>query len=192
MSSAEVGICNQSLSLCSANRIISLEDSTSIESSLCAELYPAVRDELLEDGDFSFATHRVELAALITAPAFPGDTYYTALPGDFLHAQAVYDNPDAIRMSNYIIEGDNIITDFSPVYLVYTRAITDPTKFSKLMRKALYFELASQLCIPLTEDPKREASLAKRAEYWREKAIASDGVQGSQRRYRESQAIEVR
>lgn len=191
MSVSEVSICNKALGLLAQDQIISLTDPESIQADLCQRLYPSVRQEMLEAGDWSFAMKRAELAALSTAPEFGWD-YKSQLPSDTLRVVGVWDNTYMTGRQEYRREEDTLLTNFSPVYVKYIFDLEDPNKFSPLFRKVLYTELAAQLCVPLTEDAKKEEMLTNRALFLLEEAEARDALQGSQERYAESRFFEVR
>ncbi len=76
----EVGVANAALRRLGANIIASFTEGT--KSANCAtEFYEETRDGLLRVHNWNFATKRVKLAQLATAPVFGYDHSY-ALPAD--------------------------------------------------------------------------------------------------------------
>ena len=79
---SEVSICNQALSLVGAKSITSLDDDVN-EAKLCKLNYAPVRDAVLAEHDWTFATRWETLAA--SANPAPGEfTNEFPLPSDVL------------------------------------------------------------------------------------------------------------
>ena len=191
MATSEVSLCNSALALLAANRITALGDDSQEESLICEDLFPEVRDQIIESNDWTFATERIQLGASASSPVF-GFDYEATLPSEVLRVLGVWEDPDSDKRGKYKVEGSTIRTDFSPVYVKYIKQITDVTKISPMARKAIYLELAAQLCVPLTEDMKRQENLSKMATFALDEAAALDGIQGSQERVTSDAFIRVR
>ncbi|HAA91643.1 MAG TPA: hypothetical protein DCS82_01035 [Rhodospirillaceae bacterium] len=90
---SEVEICNAALSkigISGNNRITSLSQNTK-NAKACDERYATLRDLLLEQHTWNFATKRLQLAASSTAPSYEFE-YSFPLPPDWIRTIEVHDN----------------------------------------------------------------------------------------------------
>ena len=87
-------------------------------------------------------------------PPAHGFTFSLQLPSDFLR---LWDVNDGAR--DYKIEGDQILINDSNPSLVYTRLVTDVTKFDSLFSRAFAVQLAKDLCIAITKSDERMKAL---------------------------------
>lgn len=177
--SSEVDICNLALSHFGQDASIDAIDPPdgSAEADHAATFYPIARDELLEEGDFSFARKRAALTQLVNDR--PDWVYKYALPSDVLKARRVLDasyDDDLTDAQPFELEGATLYTDVQSAVLVYTFKLVDPTKFSPLMRTALSWRLASYLVGPITKDPtgRTQGALYQRSQVELAKAMTSD------------------
>jgi len=67
---SEVSICNQALSLLAVPSILALDPEEGPEASLCATNYAPLRDSLLSEASWSFATRRYQLTPVVDEPAY--------------------------------------------------------------------------------------------------------------------------
>jgi len=196
---SEIGICNQALNMAkNSKRITSLTQRTK-EANLCEELYFDFRDQLLEMHYWNFAMGRVQLAAdTDDTPAFGFDFAYQ-LPADFLKIRAVYDNNrsggEGVNIGSipYKHEGDNIMTDATECFLVYTKRVSDPNLMSGLFRRALSRLMSSTLAMALSNSASRSEMLEKifeNVDYPRAKS--SDSIQDYPDQMPESEWVTVR
>jgi hypothetical protein len=142
---SETGICNAGLIKLGESTITSLSDSSKA-ARLCNERYAELRDLLLRDHLWQFAIKRLELAQSTTAPIFNWDYAYP-LPSDCIRII----EPD-IKDFPFKVEGNNIITNESAVYLKYIARVTDPNDFSVSFRECLSLKIAWELAVPLTDN----------------------------------------
>ncbi len=190
MAASEVSICNSALTLLAANRITVLGDDTSVESMMCDDLYEEAVKEVLEAGDWSFATKRVQLSAITEAPL--GYNKQSLLPGECIRVLGVWNSESFDIRGNYAKEGRYILTDFSPIFVKYIRYVDDPSQFSPLFVRAVYTNLAQKMCVPLTENQKRARALMEEAIGYLGEAATMDGLQGTQERFKSDAFIRVR
>lgn len=191
MATSEVTISNSAIAILAGSPILVLGDVDSRESVLCESLYPVARDEILEAADWTFAIKRVELAAASEEPVSRWN-YKVLLPGEHIRTLGVWTDSDCTCREKYAQEDGYILVDRVPIFLKYIYRVTDPTKFSPLFIRTLYTSLASKLCVPLTEDMKRETALSQQVEFYLDEAATMDGLQGSQERIKSNAFIEVR
>lgn len=186
---SEISICNRALALLGQDKIVSFADENNV-AEICATLYPAARDKCLEDRKWSFALHREVLAPLVDAPAFEY-AYQFKIPSDCLILRSVTSS-DVDDRTQWVREGDLILTDLSEIYIIYTRTVINPDLFTNGFIEALTFKLASDMAIPITESAKVRDTYEQ--DYFRKiaEAGATDGGQGKQERLRSDILIRSR
>ena len=143
-----VTICNIALGRIGQNRIMSLDDA-SPAARYCRLFYEPTRDEVLRSHPWNFAKKRVKLSKLADAPAF-GWANAFQLPADCLRPIRVNQWEPYEADDNYVIEGDQILTDQDEVELLYIAQIEDTSLFDSLFVKALSVQLAAVLVTTLT------------------------------------------
>lgn len=143
---SEADICNRALNLIGAKRINALSDSTE-NARACNDIYDQVRDQILEEQDWSFASIRQELSADPTAPTGDDYNYRYNLPTSpkCIVVRGIVNNEGA----DYQIEGDFLLTNETSVTIRYTAQITDTSKFTEGFIAALAGRLALELSYKL-------------------------------------------
>jgi hypothetical protein len=161
-----VQICNMALShIGSSARVTSLSPPDgSVEAGHCATFYDQARTEMLEPGTWRFALKRADLASVTNDSTQWAYAY--ALPSDCMRALRVFpvDTPltvfdDAINTfvandqasARFDLEGDVLRTNADDAVLLYTRDVTDTTKFTPSFTSALGYLLASYLAGPIVK-----------------------------------------
>lgn len=154
---SETNICNLALQqMGRSTRIASLAETTTEAGPICALQYPISRDAVLRSFPWNFAATRAELTAHAEDPAFEFDNYYK-LPSDYLWLRKIidaYDEPYKIERFSSSSSGviKVIATNLgSPIQIVYTARVTDPTEFEPLFIQTLAARLAAEIAIPLSE-----------------------------------------
>ena len=159
-----VEICNAALSMLGIPRITSL-DGSSTSAELCRIHYPVLRDRVLRDHLWSFATAFADLQQL--AEESPDDRFgfVCSLPVDLIRLVAVQNGGRCRKIS-----GAKLLVECYPARIVYIRRITNPEEFDGNFTEALQYLLAAELCMANT----RDANLANfyRQEYERRLAVA--------------------
>jgi len=146
---SKTSICNIAVSRLGQTQITSLTDNTDKKARLCNVFFDHLRDTLLQEQWWSFATKRETLSQLVATPDSEFDYYYQ-LPSDCITPRYLVD--DTIE---YRIEGDRLATDESTasnVELVYTKRETDTAKFTAHFSDLLAYRIALELVIPLKID----------------------------------------
>ncbi len=166
---SDIDICNLALLRLGTRSSISALTEGSTEANACALAYPIVRDTLLAQHRWSFATRRVALADLGNPPDNWAFRY--AYPPDCLHARALHPpappqptgGPPAVDATSLPFEvsadcdasGNPIrivLADQPGAELVYTARITTAAQFDAGFVEALSWTLAAELAITLTGD----------------------------------------
>jgi hypothetical protein len=135
----------------------------SAEAGYCAAFYDQARTEMLEPGTWSFALKRSNPAEVVNESE--AWAYAYAKPSDalrvlrvlrpsvavtvFTQDQQVYPHTDDRDGAPFDTEGQVIYTNTPDATIVYTRDITDSTKFTASFNAALSYLLASYLAGPI-------------------------------------------
>ena len=174
---SETDIANVALRLVGGTRITSFTQATP-NANAVNDIFSEIRDTLLEF-PWNFATQRVQLAQLTTAPSF-GFDYAYALPADWLYTISVHDNDGGYGTIDYreeqVASQKVISTDHSSVYLVSVKREIDPNLMPASFRMALASTLARNLAITLANSNVLEDQLAARAEKDLAKAKSIDAM----------------
>jgi|TARA_R100000049_G_C1952698_1_gene101942 hypothetical protein len=144
-----VEICNSSLNILGATRIVSLtEDSKN--ARLLNQRYEPVRDAVFRAHPWNCLLKRVELAQDTATPAFEYSYQYT-LPSDCLRViRSQYS--EVSTGEEYRVEGRKILSDESTIKILYVAKITDPNEFDTLLRETVAARLAHELCFAITQN----------------------------------------
>ena len=167
------------------NGVIQDPNEQSKEADLCNRFYDMVRKYVLRDFPWNFAETRVTLPSLGTPPQNWGYNYQ--LPSDLI--KALYITLPGVRrprtdiMPSWQIVGAQshdafgttvysrqLVTDMSPVELVYTADIQRLGAWDPMAFSALAYRLAAEVAIPMKAST-QIAQFAMQA-YYREASIA--------------------
>ena len=176
----EVSICNQALGWVGGDLITAFTDGT-VEAKLCEANYAALRDAVLEDHAWVFATKRDTLTPLTEPPDW-GFGQAFLLPPDTIRVLEVDDTTQGFGTMEWVREGRQIHADAERIFLRYTSRVVDTAQFSPAFVQALAQRIAAEFAIPLAES--RELQVNHWAVY-NEKisnAAATDGMQGRRER----------
>lgn len=143
---AEIDLINSGLAKLGEQALLSVTDD-SPAGRLANRHYPDLRDALLREYPWNFATRRASLAAETTAPDWEFANSYP-LPSDCLRVVAL-NNPDMISWRN---ENRRILTDLSaPLQIKYVAQITDVNAMDPAFRDTLAARLAMEWAEPLAQ-----------------------------------------
>tara|TARA_R100000781_G_scaffold9377_5_gene8177 strand:+ start:12092 stop:12670 length:579 start_codon:yes stop_codon:yes gene_type:complete len=144
-----VEICNSSLNILGANRIVSLtEDSKN--ARLLNQRYEPVRDAVFRSHPWNCLLKRVELAKDSDTPAFEYSYQYT-LPSDCLRVIRSQYSEDSTG-EEYRIEGRKLLSDEGTIKILYVAKITDPNEYDTLLQETIAARLAHELCFAITQN----------------------------------------
>lgn len=144
---SEVSICNSALINIGAGTITSLTQGVK-NANACNEQYFKLRDQLFRQHTWNFSLKRVKLGQLSATPVSEFDFQY-ALPSDWLRTVEVHDNDAALGRVEYRIEGQNILSNATNIYLRYVSRITDPNVMPADFREVLAWRLSMALAIKI-------------------------------------------
>ena len=172
MAASDVVICNLALNHIGSDALLSSINPPdgSVESGYCARYYPVARQELIETFPWTFAKTRVALSALSTNPSSVW-TYAYAEPSDMIQPQRILTTStldvygffpfggllraDEVALfsergsANFEVENGVVLTHEENAVLLYTRDITDTSRFTAGFTVALSYLLASYLAGPI-------------------------------------------
>lgn len=159
---SEIEICNLALSELGQGPILNLLDPQNRPEQLCALHYPIVRDAVLAEAPWAFATQRFELDAVLPGPAWGSENRFI-IPAGVLHVWRVYKDAALFRpfqAEDWVREGNAILCPrFDKIYIKAIMRITDTTTFNVLFTEAVYTRLAANMCIAITESTKLQGAL---------------------------------
>lgn len=171
MATSDVAICNLALNHIGADALLSSINPPdgSVEAGYCARYYPIARQELIEMFAWTFAKTRVALSQ-VDNPSTVW-TYAYAAPSDLIQPQRILTTStldaygffpfggllraDEVALftergsANFESEGGVILTHEENAVLLYTRDVTDTSKFTPGFTVALSYLLAGYLAGPI-------------------------------------------
>lgn len=171
MATSDVVICNLALNHLGSDALLSSINPPdgSTESGYCARYYPVARQELIEMFPWTFAKTRVALSQ-VTNPSSTW-TYAYAAPSDMVQPQRILTastldaygffpfggllRADEVALftergsAQFESENGMLLTHEPDAVLLYTRDITDTSKFTAGFTVALSYLLASYLAGPV-------------------------------------------
>jgi len=140
----DVSICNSALIKLGVNVIGGLDEDTKA-ARLCKARLAYLRNKVLEDHNWGFATKFVELASVsVGSLDLNGWGYAYQVPADFLRMQRGEDWDEAYETFNAYL-----LADVEPSKIRYTAKITDPGKFTYAFAECLSWRLAADLAYAL-------------------------------------------
>ena len=195
---SEVEICNLALNHLGGYRIQSLEDRNK-QANFCKNLYPSLRDTVLEAHDWTFARKRITLA-LLSDESFDGWTYAYQLPNDCLNPRLIHNSvsnseQDKIEFELVGNEAKNrriILTNQVDAVLIYTAQTTDANMFSATFKDALAWLMASYLAVPLLGKANLQSQFFELYEISIGRARSSSANKGSKKPDDKNDYVEAR
>jgi hypothetical protein len=140
-------LCNAALARLNAGQISDYDSDTSNKADQCRLHLPLILEEILGCHDWNGVSKRAELNENATPPDFGYDHAFD-LPADFIR----FCGEDEQDVDEYIVEGNQILTDAEEVYIRY---VFGPAAFSDLpgyILPAIIAALAARLCKHLTSN----------------------------------------
>ena len=118
-----VGICNAALVAAGVDPIQSYDASESHTAEVCVIQLPLVRDVVLGDLHWRFATGRWKVAEDANPPTW-GKAHRYLRPADTITVRDASDGTESL--TDWALEGNYVVTDqASPIYLLTTDRVTD-------------------------------------------------------------------
>ena len=137
-------IANEALILVGEKRIVSIEDTTSLNASFINGIWDTTVKEVSTALPWRCLTKRTSLPRDADGPAFGWDYSFT-LPTDHLRDLYLNDRSAPDR-DYYSIEGKKIVTNATSAELTYTAFISDESYYCAQMVEVLSLYLAAKIC----------------------------------------------
>jgi hypothetical protein len=172
---SEVSICNQALSWVGADMLSSL-DEPGATAQWCKNNYDFIRDAVLEERMWTFATARDSSTSGDKDEW--GQKFKHRLPEEWLAVYRVFEDSEGKRPAKWVREGQYVLSDCATVYLWGLQRIVDTNKFTNLFVQAVAARMAAEMAIPFTENRQLQADLWGLYQQKLADAAARDGQQG--------------
>ncbi len=188
MAFSALDICSQALVKVGASPIHSFENNT-VESRIANALYESTKQNLLSVFPWTFAIKTVRLAKLSEIP----DTDFSfafQLPHDFLRVVSAGKNNKSAGL-DYQIKEEKLYTNSDEIHLNYISKILE-TDMPPFFIQALVSRLASEFCLPLTENTTLGNFLLKQATADEKKARLIDSQQETPRAILNFPIVDIR
>lgn len=187
---SEVSICNQAISWLGGNLITSLDDE-STEAILCKANYALLRDAVLEEGEWTFATKRFKLLPSPDAPIY-GYSHKFELPSEVMlvkKATPYANNANDSEKFDWRREEEFILADVDAIYVKCIVRITDVKKFNATFNQTLAARIGADIAVPLTESTSKEDQMWGKYNRAIALALSLDGMQGKSDRIKSNSSI---
>lgn len=185
---SDVQICSNALLLLGDETIASFEEETK-RATLCANLWPTVRDAVLRSHPWNCAMVRVALAPDSDTPAFDW-AYQFSLPGDCLRVWTVGREDD--YPIEWQVEGTKLMCDDAVAYVRYIKRLDDAAYYDSLLIAGMTSAMAKALAYPVTKSMSTVEAMAKLHEMDMRRARTVDGQEGTGENSPDSRLIGVR
>ena len=187
---SETSIANQALLWLGGTVITSL-DEDSREAIWMKNNYPFIRDAVLEERMWTFATARAKSTVadmdawdeMYVHPIPIGwqSVYrvYRTLSKSAMGVSGSYGPTNNITSEGWKVEGGNVLSYDATVYMWGMQRLTDTGAFSSLFVQALAARIAADACVPFTENRNLQADLWNLYSLKLAEAATRDGQQGA-------------
>ena len=182
---SDTDIVNGALTLLGSGGITSLQDDETKAAVEARKIYAIARDAVLASQNWSFATTRALLPAMVAPPLF-GFGQQFQLPPDCLRVIMVGNVYVGVDLSDFRgmpveqfqIEGRKILTDLgAPLQLRYVRREEDTSLYHACFIQMFAGEIAEQLTEPLAQSDTKRQRAKEFKSLWLRKAIDSNAVE---------------
>jgi len=156
-------VANAALARIDKETLESLDDGSQTALAVNS-VFVGAAESVLSLRPWKSARKRAKLAPLSETPSFGFEHQYQ-LPSDFIELVECL-SPCGRRLANdeWEREGDRILSDSSPLLLIYTALPDGPRGLSPHLRKAIVCQLAYELAIALTSDSTTASALQSEAQ----------------------------
>jgi hypothetical protein len=152
-------ICNSALIKLGASRITALTDDSK-EARICNDQYDKLRQDLLREHPWNFASKRATLAKTATVPEFEFDSEFQ-IPTDCLRVLRL--DQDNIT-EKFKIESDKLLANVDSIKILYISDIADVNLFDANFKEALAWRLAGDLAYSLIQSNNLASQIIQRAD----------------------------
>lgn len=187
---SETSICNVALGFLGQTPITSIDDPANDKAELMRNIYPFLRDAVMQEYTWSFSLSR---STNTTGDMDEWGQYYKhAVPLENLQIVRVFKDPETRQVAHWELEGNHILADSASIYIQYQTRVTDTGKFSELFVQALAARIAADAAIHLTQDYTLQTRLWALYGDKIKSAVTRDGMQGRNQTLRTPDSILTR
>lgn len=140
-----VSICNLALGMLGIPAIASMEEPNN-NAKLCKRFFPVLRDRVLRDHSWSFATASCAVQVLAEKSYDPEYEHVCLLPGDCIRVLRL------IGGGRYRRLGHRIYVNEPEAVVEYIRRVENPEEFDETFTEALQYLLAAEIGMASTRD----------------------------------------
>jgi hypothetical protein len=176
MSISKTGLANIAITKLGKSRITDIDTDTTEEAVVARLLFDEIRDQVLDEGPWTFAMKRAELGQLSTTPEYDYD-YEFQLPTDCLRVIEVKETEPGQIL--YKIEGRKLLSNDTGMEILYISKVTDVSQFSPAFKRAFIVRLAAEMSYHFRSDKAYTEGLFQQYQDAVERGLATDGKQGS-------------
>jgi len=194
-----VDISNAALNTLGATNITSLtEDSKA--GRLINQRYELVRDAVFRSHNWNSLIKRANLAQNTVAPTFGYLHQYTLPPDclrvlEFSNGTLTYPKDNMTDNSGgpvYVVEGRELLTDETTVFIKYIARIEDPNKYDTLLVDTISARLAMEICYAITGSNSMISTTKALYDEKIKEARFVDATEGAAAKFEASDLIESR
>jgi hypothetical protein len=181
-----VEICNMALGFLGEDAVTTLADATK-RAQLANANYAAVRDAILEERDWQFASTWTAIAADATAPTDPAYAARLAKPAGTLSVRQVVDSggsPIEWRLAGAYVDIEAVAevtlggVTVDGALMRATASVSDTSLWPNNFSLAFAHRLAAVLAVPLSENRQLQTDQWQLYERALDKAASADSMQG--------------
>ena len=173
MTATVISICNSALTLIGADRIASLSEESE-EATICQERFDHVRDSVLQIFPWNCCIVRKKLTQNKIKPAFEYQySHNLPISPQCLSVLSVQETDE------WVIEGDFLVSNTSPVNIVYVGKITEPHKYPPYLCELIAARLSIEIAYKLTGNVNVHNSCMQLYTYKLKEAVELEGRQGN-------------
>jgi hypothetical protein len=192
-----VEICNLALNHIGAKTISSIDEASEI-ARRCKLIYEPLRDAVLRDHAWNFATASEQLAVL--NETLPGWLFLYAQPSNCINVRRVFNTIAVANPANQdfkiLLSPDtktkSIAANLEASWCEFTYKVTDPNVFDPKFIEALSYRMGASLAQPLAGNILLGQALLQMSVAITEKAVLQNAREGSQQKPIFSSLIEAR
>ena len=194
-----VDISNAALNTLGATNITSL-DEDSKAGRLINQRYELVRDAVFRSHNWNSLIKRANLAQNAVAPTF-GYLHQYTLPTDclrvleFSNGTLIYPKDNMTDNSGgpvYVVEGRELLTDETTVFIKYIARVEDPNKYDTLLVDTIAARLAMEICYAITGSNSMISTTKALYDEKIKEARFVDATEGAAAKFEASDLIESR
>ncbi len=144
----KIEVCNNALRQLARNRVTDIDNPTTNEEKIVADVFDIVADEVMSARSWTSVMKRASLVATVNEPEFGFNIEYQ-LPTSpkCLHVVDINQCSDG---AEYVIEGDKLLTDLTEVQIRYRARITTVENWDVGLTLSVIDRLTAKLAQVLT------------------------------------------